>query len=270
MTKALAKTRQSEMKAAVKRIRARKPQQAQPVESMSIADMLAQVQADQAAVVDTVQPAVVKSGYSVFQQEVQAVTDHSDQKAAKAAEREAAKAARDAAKAVKDAERQAKAEALAKSKAEKEAAKAAKAAERERIKAEKEAAAAAAAQSGVYAGSMLALRDARTRYVKAMNGRLRSTDEIATIFDAVEPKDVVTIALEALQLGYNPYTRLNIGQQSMNLRNKLRGALKKGIVTLDSIRQIRDEGGYTNTVEARLAEAQARREARTAKAAAAA
>jgi hypothetical protein len=48
----------------------------------------------------------------------------------------------------------------------------------------------------------------------------------------------------------------------------LRGALKKGIVTLDAIRQIRDDGGYTNKVETRLAEAQAKREARAAKAAA--
>ena len=265
MSKALAKTRQTEMKAATKRIRARKTEQP---ESLSMADILAQAQATESAAVDSTPDPVVKSGYSVFQQEVQAVTDHSDQKAAKAAEREAAKAARDAAKAAAAAEKQAKAEARAQAQAAKESEKQAKAQARAAARAAKEAAAAEAAQSGVYAGSMLALRDARARYVKAMNGRLRSTDDIAIIFDAVEPKDVVAIALQALQLGANPYTRLNIGQQSMNLRNRLRGALKKGIVTLDAIRQIRDDGGYTNTVETRLAEAQARREARAAKAAA--
>lgn len=268
MSKALAKTRQTEMKAATKRIRARKAEQ--PVESLSMADIFAQAQATESAAVDSTPDPVVKSGYSVFQQEVQAVTDHSDQKAVKAAEREAAKAAREAAKAAAAAEKQAKAEARAQAQAAKESEKQAKAQARADARAAKEAAAAEAAQSGVYAGSMLALRDARVRYVKAMNGRLRSTDDIATIFDAVEPKDVVAIALQALQLGANPYTRLNIGQQSMNLRNRLRGALKKGIVTLDSIRQIRDDGGYTNTVETRLAEAQAKREARAAKAAAAA
>ena len=255
MPRAIAKARQSEVKAAEKRIRARKSEPAA---------------APAAAMVDTPAAPVIQSGYSVFQQEVQAVTDHSDQKAVKAAEREAAKAAREAAKQAAAAEKQAKAEARAQAQVAKEAEKQAKAQARADVKAAKEAAAAAAAaeQSGVYAGSMLALRDARTRYVKAMNGRLRSTDDIATVFDAVEPQDVVTIALEALQLEYNPYLRLNIGQQSMNLRNKLRGALKKGIVTLDAIRQIRDDGGYTNTVETRLAEAQAKREARAAKQAA--
>jgi len=271
MSKALAKSRQTEMKAATKRIRARMTEQ--PVESLSMADIFAQAQAQavEPAAVDSTSDPVVKSGYSVFQQEVQAVTDHSDQKAIKAAEREAAKAAREAAKAAREAakaaaaaEKQVKAEARASAQAAKESEKLVKAQARADARAAKEAA--VAAQSGVYAGSMLALRDARTRYVKAMNGRLRSTDDIATIFDAVEPKDVVAIALEALQLGANPYTRLNIGQQSMNLRNRLRGALKKGIVTLDAIRQIRDDGGYTNTVETRLAEAQAKREARAAKA----
>jgi chemotaxis protein histidine kinase CheA len=193
-----------------------------------MADILAQAQAVEPAAVDSTPDPVVKSGYSVFQQEVQAVTDHSDQKAAKAAEREAAKAAREAAKAAAAAEKQAKAEARAQAQAAKESEKLAKAQARADARAAKEAAAATAAQSGVYVGSMLALRDARARYVKAMNGRLRSTDDIATVFDAVEPRDVVAIALEALQLGYNPYTRLNIGQQSMNLRNRLRGALKKG------------------------------------------
>lgn len=253
MPRAIAKARQSEVKAAEKRIRARKSEPV--VAAVDIA-------------VDTIPEPVVQSGYSVFQQEVQAVTDHSDQKAVKAAEREAAKAAREAAKQAAAAEKRAKAEARTQAQVAKEAEKQAKAQARADAKAAKEAAAAAAEQSGVYAGSMLALRDARTRYVKAMNGRLRSTDDIATVFDAVEPQDVVTIALEALQLEHNPYLRLNIGQQSMNLRNRLRGALKKGIVTLDAIRQIRDDGGYTNTVETRLAEAQAKREARAAKQAA--
>ena len=211
MPRAIAKARQAEVKAAEKRIRARK------VESAA---------APAAAMVDTPPAPVIQSGYSIFnQQEVPAVTDHSDQKAAKAAEREAAKAAREAAKAEK------------------------------------------LAQADGYAGSMLALRDARVRYVKAMNGRLRSTDQIAEVFDAVDPMGVVAIAMRALNLEANPYARLNIGQQSMNLRNRLRGALKKGIVTLDAIRELRDAGGHTAIVESRLAAANAKREARAAKAA---
>jgi flagellar biosynthesis GTPase FlhF len=254
MPRAIAKARQTEVKAAEKRIRARKVEPAA---------------APAAAMVDTPAVPVVQSGYSIFnQQEVPAVTDHSDQKAAKAAEREAAKAAREAAKAAKEAEKTAKAAEREAAKAEKQAAIEAKRQERENAKAAREAAKAEKlAQAEGYAGSMLALRDARVRYVKAMNGRLRSTDQIAEVFDAVDPMGVVAIAMRALNLEVNPYARLNIGQQSMNLRNRLRGALKKGIVTLDAIRELRDAGGHTAIVESRLAAAHAKREARVAKAA---
>jgi flagellar biosynthesis GTPase FlhF len=254
MPRAIAKARQTEVKAAEKRIRARKVEPAA---------------APAAAMVDTPAAPVVQSGYSIFnQQEVPAVTDHSDQKAAKAAEREAAKAAREAAKAAKEAEKTAKTAEREAAKAEKQAAIEAKRQERENAKAAREAAKAEKlAQADGYAGSMLALRDARVRYVKAMNGRLRSTDQIAEVFDAVDPMGVVAIAMRALNLEANPYARLNIGQQSMNLRNRLRGALKKGIVTLDAIRELRDAGGHTAIVESRLAAANAKREARVAKAA---
>ena len=261
MPRAIAKARQTEVKAAEKRIRARKVEPAaEPA----------------ATVVDTPPAPVIQSGYSIFnQQEVPAVTDHSDQKAAKAAEREAAKAAREAAKAAKESAKAAKESEKATKAAEREAAKAEKQAaieakrqERENAKAAREAAKAEKlAQADGYAGSMLALRDARVRYVKAMNGRLRSTDQIAEVFDAVDPMGVVAIAMRALNLEANPYARLNIGQQSMNLRNRLRGALKKGIVTLDAIRELRDAGGHTAIVESRLAAVNAKREARAAKAA---
>jgi flagellar biosynthesis GTPase FlhF len=253
MPRAIAKARQTEVKAAEKRIRARKVEPAaEPA----------------ATVVDTPPAPVIQSGYSIFnQQEVPAVTDHSDQKAAKAAEREAAKAAKESAKAAKESEKAAKAAEREAAKAEKQAAIEAKRQERENAKAAREAAKAEKlAQADGYAGSMLALRDARVRYVKAMNGRLRSTDEIAQVFDAVDPMGVVAIAMRALNLEANPYARLNIGQQSMNLRNRLRGALKKGIVTLDAIRELRDAGGHTAIVESRLAAANAKREARVAKA----
>jgi flagellar biosynthesis GTPase FlhF len=253
MPRAIAKARQAEVKAAEKRIRARKVEPAA---------------APAAAMVDTPPAPVIQSGYSIFnQQEVPAVTDHSDQKAAKAAEREAAKAAKESAKAAKESEKAAKAAEREAAKAEKQAAIEAKRQERENAKAAREAAKAEKlAQADGYAGSMLALRDARVRYVKAMNGRLRSTDEIAQVFDAVDPMGVVAIAMRALNLEANPYARLNIGQQSMNLRNRLRGALKKGIVTLDAIRELRDAGGHTAIVESRLAAANAKREARVAKA----
>jgi flagellar biosynthesis GTPase FlhF len=254
MPRAIAKARQAEVKAAEKRIRARKVEPAaEPA----------------ATVVDTPPAPVIQSGYSIFnQQEVPAVTDHSDQKAAKAAEREAAKAAKESAKAAKESEKAAKAAEREAAKAEKQAAIEAKRQERENAKAAREAAKAEKlAQADGYAGSMLALRDARVRYVKAMNGRLRSTDQIAEVFDAVDPMGVVAIAMRALNLEANPYARLNIGQQSMNLRNRLRGALKKGIVTLDAIRELRDAGGHTAIVESRLAAVNAKREARAAKAA---
>lgn len=167
-------------------------------------------------------------------------------KAERAAERQRAKDAKDA-------------EYLAK-KVAREEARAAKAAAREAARQ------AIIDAGGSYAGSMLALREAKARYVRAANGRLRSTDPLAEALDAVEPSGVVTIAKLALELSENPYTRLNIGQQSMNLRNRMRFAIKKGTLTVEDVIRIRDENDLTIPADvlekraARRAAAQQRRE----------
>lgn len=80
-----------------------------------------------------------------------------------------------------------------------------------------------------YTGPMRALRD-RTKaglYVKGANGQPSCGDEVATILGQLKPVEVIKACLIAMNI-VNPYTHLNIGQQSMNLRNKLRGALKRG------------------------------------------
>lgn len=78
-----------------------------------------------------------------------------------------------------------------------------------------------------YQGPMLALRDRLKdgKYKKAANGQPSCGDEVANVLGTLEPTEVIRACLIALDIG-NPYLHLNIGQQSMNLRNKLRGALK--------------------------------------------
>lgn len=140
-------------------------------------------------------------------------------KAEKAAAREAAKAEKEAAK-------------LAKVTSTKE--------EREAAKAERQARLEALNPDGTrkYVGSMLALADRVKQgvYVKGVTGQLRSNDELAQILDGVTPNGVIQTAKAVLELDANPYSHLNVGQQSMNLRNKLRGALRKGTITLDTVR----------------------------------
>ena len=186
--------------------------------------------------VDATPPTGVQLGFSVFNHDpvkVNSMTDKTQASEAKMAEREAAKAA-------KLAEREAK-------KAEREAAKAAKAAEREAAKAARQAAREAAreaaraeraAKLAELGGSpkMVALRTAKERYVKDKNGSLRSNDDIAQAFDGLEPGRTIAACMNLLGLTANPYQHLNVGQQSMNLRNKLRTAVKRGIVTIDAIR----------------------------------
>lgn len=152
--------------------------------------------------------------------------------------------AKQEAKAAKLAAKLAKQEAAIAAKAEKEAAKLAKLSatkeEREAAKAERAARLAALNADGErkYTGSMLALAD-RVKlglYVKGVTGQLRSNDELAQILDGVTPIGVIQTAKAVLELDVNPYSHLNVGQQSMNLRNKLRGAIRKGTITLDAIR----------------------------------
>ncbi len=129
-------------------------------------------------------------------------------------------------------------------KAEREAAKLAKAgvntAEREAAKLERAARIEALKAEGKnYVGSMLALADRVKQgiYVKSATGQLRSTDELAVAFDGVGPLGVVQVAMFVLGEEANKYAALNIGQQSMNYRNRLRGAVTKGTVTLDQIKE---------------------------------
>ena len=136
-----------------------------------------------------------------------------------------------------------KLEASAAAKAEKEAAKLAKVTStkevREAAKAERQSRLEALNVDGTrkYIGSMLALADRVKQgvYVKSATGQLRSNDDLAQMLDGVTPNGVIQIAKAVLQLDVNPYSHLNVGQQSMNLRNKLRGALRKGTIELDAI-----------------------------------
>ena len=142
-----------------------------------------------------------------------------------------------AAKAEKTAAREA-------AKAEKEATKLAKVTatkeEREAAKSQRQARFAALNPDGTrkYIGSMLALADRvkEGAYVKGVTGQLRSNDDLAQILDGVTPNGVIQTAKAVLALEMNPYSHLNVGQQSMNLRNKMRGALRNGVITLDAIR----------------------------------
>ena len=112
--------------------------------------------------------------------------------------------------------------------------------EREAAKSQRQARFAALNPDGTrkYIGSMLALADRvkEGAYVKGVTGQLRSNDELAQILDGVTPNGVIQTAKAVLALDMNPYSHLNVGQQSMNLRNKMRGALRNGVLTLDAIR----------------------------------
>lgn len=91
-----------------------------------------------------------------------------------------------------------------------------------------------------YDGPMLALVSARKSYVKAGNGILCSGDQLAVICGA-HSRDETVKALgtllfsKGLTAAVNPYLSLNPGQQSMNLRNKARHALKAGTITLADV-----------------------------------
>lgn len=177
-------------------------------------------------------------------------------KAEKAAAREAAKAEKEAAK-------------MAKVTATKE--------EREAAKSQRQARLAALNPDGTrkYLGSMLALADRvkEGAYVKGVTGQLRSNDELAQILDGVTPNGVIQTAKAVLELDANPYSHLNVGQQSMNLRNKMRGALRNGVITLDAIRTYVSENDLDCSISIvekaaakaeRVANAKADREAKAA------
>ncbi len=244
-------------------------------------------------VLDNSPPAGIKSGFSVFNPQPQkeitmsrkpkqndGVIKHEDgytetinplpEKEPTKQELKAAEAqAKLAAKAAKLAEREAK-------KAEREAAKAAKvtttAEERAANKAEREARLAALNPDGkrTYTGSMLALADRvkQGAYVKGATGQLRSTNELAEALDAVPVDNVIRLAKQVLGLEANPYVNLNTGQQSMNLRNLMRGAIKKGTLTIATIRETIEAEGYATATDW-AAEREAKKAEREARAAAA-
>lgn len=79
-----------------------------------------------------------------------------------------------------------------------------------------------------YTGPMLALRQRLQEgaYKKAQNGQPCCGDAVATLLGTLAPQQVIRACILAMALPGNPYLGLNLGQQSMNLRNKLRGCLK--------------------------------------------
>lgn len=139
----------------------------------------------------------------------------------------------------------AKKEEAEKVKAYREAAKAAKMAEREATSEQRKAAAearktelAALGEGRSYTGSMLALSQ-RVKdgvYIKSATGQLRSQNPLAEALDGVTPNGVIQTGMALLKLETNPYSQLNVGQQSMNLRNKMRGAIGKGVFSIEDVK----------------------------------
>ena len=86
-----------------------------------------------------------------------------------------------------------------------------------------------------YAGPMLALRRAVGGYVKAQNGQPCCGDTLAVLCGQHTREAVVAGLIAALKLDSNPYAHLNPGQQSMNLRNKTRTALRDGFLQLADV-----------------------------------
>jgi len=102
-----------------------------------------------------------------------------------------------------------------------------------------------------YTGPMIALRErlAAGAYSKASNGQPCCGDAIAIKLGTLNPAQVIRACIIAMNLPNNPYTHLNIGQQSMNLRNKLRGCMKRGEfgfgVVAEAVEQIEEEDAVT-------------------------
>ena len=83
--------------------------------------------------------------------------------------------------------------------------------------------------------SMRALRTASEHYVTGKNGNPHCGDEIGKALADLPRDEVIRVLIKALKLESNPYSHLNPGQQSMNLRNKARGALKNGFIKIEDI-----------------------------------
>lgn len=181
-------------------------------------------------------------------------------------------------KATKEAKAKEKADAKAAKDAEKAEAKKAKDEARAKTKAERDARIAELAASGkAYTGSMLSLADRvkQGAYVKGATGQLHTQDELATALDGVHPTDVISMGIDLLKLEENPYHKLNTGQQSMNLRNRMRGAIKKETLKISDIADYitrnkiqvvtrADNEAKAKAKAERVAEAKAEREAKAA------
>ena len=275
MPKVLAADKKSEQKTAEKAIRARgitKPKH------MPADPGPGNEERDHGRGVDSPITGMVQSGYSVFNTEVsstikdtimeQATQTKAQQDSARVLANMAAKQLKLDAAAAKKAEREAKAAAKAvevgqmavERDAKREAAQIARAAKVAEVVGDK------VLSAGTI--SMIGLRDAKNIYVKATNGQLRSTDPLAEALDAVQPADTVKLAMALLNEPVNKYAALNVGQQSMNYRNRLRGAVRAGTVTVAAIAAFRDEHGMTAWVEAAEAEKTRRTLAKTEAAAA--
>lgn len=87
-----------------------------------------------------------------------------------------------------------------------------------------------------YSGPMLILRDAARHYVKPKNGNPCCGDELSQLCGEYNREVVVKALILALKFAHNPYAHLNPGQQSMNLRNKTRAALKSGLITMNDVK----------------------------------
>jgi len=102
-----------------------------------------------------------------------------------------------------------------------------------------------------YQGSMLRLRErlAEGAYQKAANGQPCCGDRVATLLGTLKPQQVIRACILAMNLPANPYAYLNVGQQSMNLRNKLRGCFKRGEfgmgVLAEAVEQVQEEALQT-------------------------
>lgn len=89
--------------------------------------------------------------------------------------------------------------------------------------------------------SMMKLREARKQYVRAPGTKsMVNGDNLALALATLTPVQIAIVLQQVLALDVNPYAHLNPGQQSMNMRNKLRAAIIRGEVTLDEIIAVRD------------------------------
>lgn len=90
-----------------------------------------------------------------------------------------------------------------------------------------------------YQGPMRSLRDRLKAgaYTKMANGQPANGDEVAQALGSLEPVEVIKACMVAMDLPANPYAHLNVGQQSMNLRNKMRGQLKRGEIGMGVVRE---------------------------------